>query len=1549
MKKVALAKCLLVSWIVLASGLATAQQTFRTTNGSVIGYMEYLPTDYNSNSDKYPLVVFLHGVDERGVTSTDPATLQTTISLATKLGPPAHVKNGAQFPFILITPQLKNSYGSWPSSYVKEVIEYCKTYLRVDEKRIHVTGLSMGGHGTWTCAEDLPSVFASAAPVCGANNTPSKACGIASENVAIWAFHGDADPVVSYTRTTKMVDAINACSPAPTPLAKATIYAGIQHNAWYRAYFLDNNYHNPNYYQWVMLQKKNKKGTNAIPTANAGSDISIASPTSTTIITGSASDTDGSISAYKWTQIKGPTTATLSGTTTNKLTVSGLVLGTYVFKLQVTDNGGLIDSDFVSVTVTGTGNILPIVNAGMDKVISLPTNSVTLTGSATDANGTISSYSWTKVSGGSATLSGATTTTLSVTGLVAGDYIFRLSATDNSGGVNYDEVLVEVNSPPTVSAGPDLTVTLPTNSVAIQGTASDADGSIQTYSWAKTSGSSATLSGTTTSKLSATGLVTGTYIFRLTVKDNAGASKSDDVTVTVSSSGAVNVVPVANAGADKTITLPTNSVSIAGSATDSDGTIATYSWSKVSGGNATLSGATTSTLSASGMVAGAYVFRLSVTDNNGGNDTDDVTVTVNNAPTVSAGSDITITLPTNSVSIQGTASDSDGSIASYDWTMTTGTTATLSGTTTSRLTASGLTQGTYVFRLTVKDNSGASKYDDVQVTVAPSTTPNTAPVAAAGADRVITLPANSISITGTGTDSDGTISTYSWSKVSGGSATLSGNTTATLSSTGMVAGNYVFRLIVTDDKGATGSDDVNVFVNNAPTVSAGADFSVTLPISSISAQGTASDSDGTIASYSWALLTGPSATLSGTTTSKLTATDLLAGAYVFRLTVKDNSGASKYDDIKITVNPSPNVAPVANAGSDLLISLPTASVNITGSGTDADGTISAYSWNQVSGGAATLSGTNAQTLTASALAQGAYVFRLTVTDNGGGTASDDITVIVNSPPTVFAGADFKITLPTNSVNIQGDATDPDGTITSYKWAMLTGTVATLSGTDTRDLSATGLVEGPYVFRLTVTDDRGAKNYDDIKIVVNPSSSGNTIPNVLPVASAGNDLLISMPTNAVTLVGSGSDSDGSVSGYSWTKVSGGAATLTGATTSTLNASDLVAGTYIFRLTVTDNSGGQATDDVAVSVNAQPIVSVGADFKITLPVNSLSVQGTASDPDGTIASYAWKMTTGVIANLSGTTTSKLTATGLVEGAYVFRMTVKDNNGASKHDDVKIFVLPDLTNAAPVANAGADKVVTLPANSVTLIGSATDANGTITAYYWEKISGGAATITGTMTNSLSVAGLEAGIYVFRLTAVDNGNRTGTDEVTVIVNQPPVVSAGADFSLTLPANSLSVTATASDPDGTIASYSWKMTTGTVATLTGTTTATLSATGLIEGSYVFRCTVKDNDGAYKFDDVKIIVKPAPTTGTSFEPSVEMVDLDASSESDDNARDLKYDNENYWKDKKVVIYDGTGKLMYAGAWSAQEYHTQFETGRLYIFNILEKGRKIKQGKIFILN
>jgi dienelactone hydrolase len=628
-KKIVLIIFYCVTFVSLTFFKVSAQQIFKTTNTSTIAYLEYVPEDYSVNSNKYPVVIFLHGIGERGANSTDPALLAGTIWNVAKHGPPKHVKAGFKFPFILISPQLKNNNGSWPSNYVMEVIEHCKTYLRIDERRIYLTGLSLGGGGTWWAAQDYPEFFAAIAPVCGGYNSTSKACGIANADLPVWAFHGDKDNVVPYSKSVNMVNAINSCIPQTSVLAKMTMYPGVAHNAWDYAYVPDNSLHTPNVYQWLMTYTNIYNNNNRIPIADAGDDRTIGA-TSLTIV-GSGTDVDGSIASYSWTKVSGPL-ATMANPNSNTLSLSNLPLGDYLFKLRVTDNSNNTDSDYVKIKVVEPTNTAPKAMAGADKTITLPINSITITGSASDSDGSIASYTWSKTSGpNTPVFTNANTATLSATGLIQGTYVLRLTVKDNAGASHYDEMILKVNAAagPVVNAGTDKLVTLASASTRMGGIAS---GTIISYNWTKISGPTCVLSYQNTNSLKVSALVSGSYVFRLTATDSNGLTGSDDVTLTV------DAAPVANAGADRTIKLPaTYPVTLNGTASDVDGTISQYLWSKYSGPNfqADRLTTTTPTLKIINLYAGTYVFKFAVTDNLGITVFDYVTITVPSATTTS--------------------------------------------------------------------------------------------------------------------------------------------------------------------------------------------------------------------------------------------------------------------------------------------------------------------------------------------------------------------------------------------------------------------------------------------------------------------------------------------------------------------------------------------------------------------------------------------------------------------------------------------------------------------------------------------------------------------------------------------------------------------------------------------------------------------------------------------------------------------------------------------------------------------------------------------------
>jgi ribosomal protein L14 len=1300
-----------------------------TTPEGLIGFLEFKPSDYGTQL--HPLIIFLHGIGERGNGTTQINTVANNAipMLCSKGATMRFTVGGVTSSFVVLSPQLSTSYGYWPPFYVREMIKYAKANLQIDPNRIYITGLSLGGGGTWRAITDATGFdytfdagIAAAAPVCGTQEeTDVDVCPtIGANHLPIWAFHSMDDATVGVGATQHAEILLNGCNMTPKP--KFTYYQSGGHSgAWVNAYdtghitrtvivngVASSFTANPNLYEWLLSNTRGTTSTNTPPIANAGSAQTITLPISTVTLSGSGTGTNGAnIVGYSWTKTSGPAGGTITAPGSTSTTVTGLVQGTYVFTLTVTDNNGLSSSANVTITVNPLVNLAPVANAGSNATITLPTNSVTLDGSASsDPDGTIASYSWTKTSGpASGTITTANAKTTSVTGLTQGVYVFNLQVTDNAGATANASVTITVNAAPNQSpvanAGSNTTITLPTNTTTLDGSASsDPDGTIASYNWTKTSGpASGTITTANAKTTSVTGLTQGVYVFNLQVTDNAGATANATVTVTVNA--APNQSPVANAGSNTTITLPANSATLDGSASaDPDGTIASYSWTKVSGpaaGSITAPNAKTTTVT--GLVQGVYVFNLNITDNAGAAANATVTITVNapaNLPPVAnAGSNATITLPTSSVTLSGAASsDPDGSIASYSWTKTSGpAAAVITSPATSNTTVTGLTVGVYVFTLQVTDNNGASASATVTVVVNPAA--NQAPVANAGNNVIITLPVNSVTLDGTGSsDPDGTIASYSWTKTSGPAAgTISAASSGTTTVTGLTAGVYVFTLQVTDNSGANAFSTVTVTVNPAanqlPIAYAGSDIVITLPVNSVTLNGTGSfDPDGTITSFNWTKSSGPAAgSIVNANVASASATGLVQGVYVFTLQITDNSGATASSNVTVTVNAAANQTPVAYAGPAVTITLPVNSVTLNGSGSfDPDGSITTFSWTKTSGPAAgSIANAGSATATATGLVQGDYVFTLQVTDNSGATAQSSVNVTVlaapNQAPIANAGNNMTIVLPISTAVLDGSASaDPDGTITSYSWTKSSGPAAgTISNPAGANTSVTGLVQGVYVFTLVVTDNNGATASSSVTVTVNPA------PNKAPVANAGADISITLPIDMTVLDGSGSyDPDGSIASYSWNKISGsGALTIVNSNTPSPTVLGLSQGQYVFELTVTDNSGATATDQVVVTVNAEPnkapVANAGKDSSITLPASSSVLSGSGTDVDGTIAQYSWKQLSGPSAALIAAPDAAVSGvSNLIEGEYVFQLTVTDNAGASATATVKITVTNAFRNS-------------------------------------------------------------------------------------------------------------------------------------------------------------------------------------------------------------------------------------------------------------------------------
>lgn len=198
-------------------------------------YLVQLPKGYRADGPVWPLVVFLHGSGERG----------SDLQMVARNGPPKLVAQGREFPFILISPQCSEG-GWWSAASVDAFVEQLSRRYHVDRRRVYLTGLSMGGFGTWDAAGFNPTRYAAIAPVCGGGELPPDILAERLKNLPVWAFHGAKDDAVPPELSRERVDAINAAGGH----AKLTMYPEAGHDSW------TETYANAAFYEWLLAQKR---------------------------------------------------------------------------------------------------------------------------------------------------------------------------------------------------------------------------------------------------------------------------------------------------------------------------------------------------------------------------------------------------------------------------------------------------------------------------------------------------------------------------------------------------------------------------------------------------------------------------------------------------------------------------------------------------------------------------------------------------------------------------------------------------------------------------------------------------------------------------------------------------------------------------------------------------------------------------------------------------------------------------------------------------------------------------------------------------------------------------------------------------------------------------------------------------------------------------------------------------------------------------------------------------------------------------------------------
>ncbi len=228
------------------------KRVYKDASGAELKYRLMKPDGYDTKQ-KYPLVIFLHGAGERGD--------DNNAQLVHGVKEFAKDENRQKYPCFLIAPQSPKNQ-SWasfrrnpsaeeankPAEPLRLTLELVDSLLKefsIDSERVYITGLSMGGYGTWDALARRPGFFAAAVPICGGADLKNAE---KIKDVPVWIFHGDKDNAVPVARSREMVEALKKAGGSP----KYTEYPGVGHNSW------DKAYADPEMFAWLFAQKRKK-------------------------------------------------------------------------------------------------------------------------------------------------------------------------------------------------------------------------------------------------------------------------------------------------------------------------------------------------------------------------------------------------------------------------------------------------------------------------------------------------------------------------------------------------------------------------------------------------------------------------------------------------------------------------------------------------------------------------------------------------------------------------------------------------------------------------------------------------------------------------------------------------------------------------------------------------------------------------------------------------------------------------------------------------------------------------------------------------------------------------------------------------------------------------------------------------------------------------------------------------------------------------------------------------------------------------------------------
>jgi hypothetical protein len=872
-------------------------------------------------------------------------------------------------------------------------------------------------------------------------------------------------------------------------------------------------------------------------TADAGPDqLSSATCGSTQITLAANTPTVGTGS---WSVVSGDGNGSFGNASSPTSTFNGTAGVTYTLRWTISNSPCTASTDDVQVSFNLNP---PAANAGADQTGSATCGLTSVTLAAnTPSYGT---GTWSVVSGTGGSFGDVNSPTSSFSGTAGVTYTLRWSINNSPCTASTDDVIITFNVNPTLAnAGADqaASATCGLTTVTLAGNVPTTG----TGSWSVVSGTGGSFGNASSATSTFSGTAGSSYALRWTIT-NGACSSSDDMLIIF------NLNPTtANAGPDQTGLATCSSTQITLAANTP--TIGSGSWSIVSGTGGSFGDSNSPTSTFSGIAGETYTLRWTISNSPCSSSTDDVVITLNQAPTTAnAGSDQTGSATCGQTSV--TLAGNTPSVGSGSWSIVSGTGGTITTPSSPTSTFSGTAGSSYTLRWTISNSPCSASTDDVVITFNQNPT-----TANAGADQTGSATCGLTSVTLAANTP--TVGTGSWSVVSGSGGSFGDASSPTSTFSGTSGVTYTLRWTISNTPCTASTDDMVVTFNQNPSgANAGADQtgSATCGLTSVTLAATPP----AIGSGTWSIISGVGGSLGDANSPTSSFSGTAGTTYTLRWTVSNASCTATTDDMVVTFNRNPTTA---NAGADQTGSATCGLTSVTLAANSP--VIGTGSWSIVSGTGGSFSISTNPSATFSGTAGSTYTLRWTISNSPCTASTDDVVITFNkNPTTANAGADQTGSATCNLTEVTLAGNEPvEGT---GIWSIVSGSGGSFGDVNSATSTFTGTAGVTYTLRWTISNSPCTASTDDVVVTFNV----NPTP-----ANAGTDITQCGSTTFALSANSPSVGTGA-----WSVVSG-SASLSNASLYNTNATLTSGSSAVLRWTIT-NGACSSYDDVEITYDA-----------------------------------------------------------------------------------------------------------------------------------------------------------------------------------------------------------------------------------------------------------------------------------------------------------------------------------------------------------------------------